>query len=89
MDTIATAEEITKRYAKEPKNYTFRVSLNDGIQTSFMIDYIQKKSYKRIGLMHDSTGWGQSGRDTAQRLLKEANIRSPRALRCSTRTTPT
>ena len=37
-----------------------------------MIDYIQKKHYKRIGLMHDSTGWGQSGRDTALRLLKEA-----------------
>ena len=74
MDTIATAEEIIKRYAKAPKNYIFRVSLNDGIQTSFMIDYIQKKGYKRIGLMHDSTGWGQSGRDTALRLLKEANI---------------
>ena len=74
MDTIATAEDITKRYAKEPKNYVFRVSLNDGIQTSFMIDFIQKKGFKKIGLMHDSTGWGQSGRDTALRLLKDANI---------------
>jgi len=74
MDTIATAEDITKRYAKEPKNYIFRVSLNDGIQTSFMIDYIQKKGLKKIGLMHDSTGWGQSGRDTALRMMKEANI---------------
>ena len=74
MDTIATAEDIIKRYSKEPKNYIFRVSLNDGIQTSFMIDYIQKKGLKKIGLMHDSTGWGQSGRDTALRLMKEANI---------------
>ena len=74
MDTIATAEPIIERYAKAPKSYIFRVSLNDGIQTSFMIDYIQKKGYKRIGLIHDSTGWGQSGRDTALRLLKEANI---------------
>ena len=74
MDTIATAEDITKRYAKEPKNYVFRVSLNDGIQTSFMIDYIQKKGFKKIGLMHDSTGWGQSGRDTALRMMKDANI---------------
>ncbi len=74
MDTIATAEPIIERYAKAPKNYIFRVSLNDGIQTSFMIDYIQKKKYQRIGLMHDSTGWGQSGRETALRLLKDANI---------------
>jgi len=74
MDTIATAEPIIERYAKAPKNYIYRVSLNDGIQTSFMIDHIQKKKFQRIGLMHDSTGWGQSGRDTALRLLKEAKI---------------
>lgn len=74
MDTIATAEPIIQRYQNAPKNYIFRASLNDGIQTSFMIDHIQKKKYQRIGLMNDSTGWGQSGRDTAVRLLKEANI---------------
>jgi branched-chain amino acid transport system substrate-binding protein len=74
MDTIATAEQIIDRYAKAPKNYIFRVSLNDGIQTSFMVDHIKQKAYKRIGLMHDSTGWGQSGRDTAQRLFKDNNL---------------
>ena len=74
MDTIATAEQITARYGSQPKNYIFRVSLNDGIQTSVIIDYIKSKNYQRIGLMHDSTGWGQSGRDTALRLLKQANL---------------
>jgi len=74
MDTIATAEQIIERYRSAPKNYIFRVSLNDGIQTSFMIDYIKDRKYQRIGLMHDSTGWGQSGRDTALRLLKEAKL---------------
>jgi branched-chain amino acid transport system substrate-binding protein len=74
MDTIATAEPIIQRYQSAPKSYIFRVSLNDGIQTGIMIDYIQKKRYQRIGLMHDSTGWGQSGRDTALRLLKEAKL---------------
>ena len=74
MDTVATAEQIIERYRSAPKNYIFRVSLNDGIQTSFMIDYIKDRKYQRIGLMNDSTGWGQSGRDTALRLLKEANL---------------
>jgi len=74
MDTIATAEQVIERYQKAPKNYIFRVSLNDGIQTSIMLDYINARKYQRIGLMHDSTGWGQSGRDTALRLLKEANL---------------
>lgn len=74
MDTIATAEPIIQRYANAPKNYIFRVSLNDGIQTSFMIDHIKQKNYQRIGLMHDSTGWGQSGRETALRLFKDNGI---------------
>ena len=74
IDTIATAEQIIERYQNAPKNYIFRVSLNDGIQTSFMIDYIKSRKHQRIGLMHDSTGWGQSGRDTALRLLKDANL---------------
>ena len=74
IDTIATAEQIIERYQTAPKSYIFRVSLNDGIQTSFMIDYIKSRKYQRIGLMHDSTGWGQSGRDTALRLLKDANL---------------
>ena len=74
IDTIATAEQIIERYQTAPKSYIFRVSLNDGIQTSFMIDYIKSRNYQRIGLMHDSTGWGQSGRDTALRLLKNANL---------------
>ncbi len=74
MDTIATSEPIIERYKDAPKNYIYRVSLNDGIQTSFMVDHILAKKYKRVGLMHDSTGWGQSGRDTAIRLLKEAKV---------------
>jgi branched-chain amino acid transport system substrate-binding protein len=74
IDTIATAEPIIQRYQNAPKSYIFRVSLNDGIQTSFMIAHIREKHYQRIGLMHDSTGWGQSGRDTALRLLKEASL---------------
>jgi branched-chain amino acid transport system substrate-binding protein len=74
IDTIATAEQIIARYQTAPKSYIFRVSLNDGIQTSLMIDFIKSRKYQRIGLMHDSTGWGQSGRDTALRLLKDANL---------------
>ena len=74
MDPAATAEQVIERYQAAPKSYIFRVSLNDGIQTSFMIDHIRNRNYQRIGLMHDSTGWGQGGRSTALRLLKEANL---------------
>jgi branched-chain amino acid transport system substrate-binding protein len=69
-----TSEPIITRYENAPKSYTFRTALNDGAQTSLIIDYIKKRGYERIGILHDSTGWGQSGRDTALRLLKEAGI---------------
>ncbi len=74
MVPLPTSEPIIGRYAGEAKHYIYRVTLNDGIQTQFMIDYIKRKGIKRVGLMHDSTGWGQSGRETAVRLLKEAGI---------------
>ena len=74
MVPLPTSEGIIGRYAKEPKHYIFRVSLNDGIQTQFMIDYIKEKKFKRVALMHDSTGWGQSGKETATRLVQVAGM---------------
>ncbi len=74
MVPLPTSEPIIARYSKEPKHYIYRVTLNDGIQTQFIIDYIKKHGMKRIGLVNDSTGWGQSGRETAIRLLKQAGI---------------
>ena len=53
MDPAATAEQVIERYQAAPKSYIFRVSLNDGIQTSFMIDHIRNRNYQRIGLMHE------------------------------------
>ena len=74
MVPLPTSEGIIGRYAKEPKHYIFRVSLNDGIQTQFMIDYIKAKKFTRVALMHDSTGWGQSGKETATRLMQVAGM---------------
>ena len=74
MVPLPTSEPIVERHMSAPKSYVFRTSLNDGIQTSFIIEHIKKKGYRRLGLMHDSTGWGQSGRETALRLLKAAGM---------------
>jgi branched-chain amino acid transport system substrate-binding protein len=50
------------------------VSLNDAIQTAIMLDHVRQQKIARIGLLHDTTGWGQSGRDTAQRLLRQDGL---------------
>ena len=61
---LATAEQVIERYRNAPKNYVFRVSLNDGIQTAIMIDHIKARNYQRIGLMHDRLA-GEGCRDAA------------------------
>ncbi len=59
---VATATAITEKYAKEPKNYIFRVSMVDSAQVTTMLNWmIEKKGFKKIGVMHDTTGYGQNG----------------------------
>ncbi len=74
MDTIATAEQIIERYQERAEELHLP-RLAQRRHPDLVHDRLhQEPKYQRIGLMHDSTGWGQSGRDTALRLLKEANL---------------
>src|SRR5208283_1201832 len=59
MGFAATATEITTRYAKEPQNYMFRISMVDRDQQSLLAAYAVKASKSRIGMMADTTGYGQ------------------------------
>ena len=64
---VATATEITARYAKEPQNYIFRVSMVDREQLALLAAYAVKASKtKKIGIMGDTTGYGQG-------ILKDLN----------------
>ncbi len=64
---VATATEITTRYAKEPQNYIFRVSMVDREQLALLAAYAVKASKtKKIGIMGDTTGYGQG-------ILKDLN----------------
>lgn len=67
---IATATEITTRYAKEPQNYLFRVSMVDREQVSLLAAYAIKASKdKKIAVLADSTGYGQGGIKDATEVL--------------------
>jgi len=65
---IATATDITTRYAKEPQNYLFRISMVDREQVSLLAAYAVKASKnKKIAILADSTGYGQAGiKDTTE-----------------------
>lgn len=68
---IATATEITTRYAKEPQNYLFRVSMVDREQVALLAAYAVKAAKeKKIAVFADSTGYGQGGAKDATEVLK-------------------
>jgi branched-chain amino acid transport system substrate-binding protein len=67
---IATGTEITTRYAKEPQNYLFRVSMVDREQIALLVAYAVKASKSgKIAILGDSTGYGQGGIKDATEVL--------------------
>ena len=67
---IATATEITERYAKEPQNYIFRVSMVDREQLALLAAYATKVSKdKKIAIIADSTGYGQAATKDLKEIL--------------------
>lgn len=59
---VATATDITKRYAGEAQNYIYRVSMVDREQVALLVAYALKASKnQKIAFIADSTGFGQQG----------------------------
>jgi len=73
---IATATEITTRYAKESQNYLFRVSMVDREQVALLAAYAAKASKsKKVAILADSTGYGQGGIKDATEVLAMHGIK--------------
>ncbi|MGE7472321.1 ABC transporter substrate-binding protein [Bosea sp. NPDC003192] len=67
---VATATDITARYAKEPQNYIFRVSMVDREQLALLAAYAVKASKsKSIAIIADTTGYGQAATKDLQEIL--------------------
>lgn len=57
---VATGSAITQRFAGEPHNYIFRLSLIDRDQVALLVAYAVKASRDgKIGIIADTTGYGQ------------------------------
>lgn len=69
---VATATAITKTFEKEAKNYIFRVSPYDRGQVETMLKWlVEEKKFSKIGLLHDTTGYGQGGKTDVESVLKD------------------
>jgi branched-chain amino acid transport system substrate-binding protein len=71
----ATASEITNRYATEPANYIFRVSMRDRDQITLLAAYAVKASKaKKVAIIADTTGYGQQGAKDALEILAKHGV---------------
>lgn len=69
---FATSTAITTTYEKEDKNYIFRYSMLDSLQVTKMLEYIQAKNFQKIGILHDTSGYGVNGmKDVVDQMTKK------------------
>ena len=59
---VATATDITRRYAVESQNFIYRISMVDREQVALLLAYAVKATKnQKIAFIADSTGFGQQG----------------------------
>lgn len=69
---VATGTQITQEYKDADKNYIFRVAPLDGVQVAAILkELIDKQGLTKIGVIHDTEGYGQGGRDDIVKQMKE------------------
>lgn len=70
ISPVATATDITGRYAKTPPNYVFRVSMRDRDQIALLDAYAARASKNgKVAIIADTTGYGQQGAKDALEIL--------------------
>lgn len=69
---VATGTTIVETFAKEPKNYIFRVAPYDKGQVETILKWaVEEKKFTKLGLLHDTTGYGQGGKTDVEAVLKD------------------
>jgi branched-chain amino acid transport system substrate-binding protein len=53
----------------KPRKWVFRASMQDNYQVETILNYAKAKGWDAIGLMHDTSGYGQGSRATADVLI--------------------
>ena len=75
---VATGTKITQEYKDADKHYIFRVAPYDGLQVAAILDeLINKQGLTKLGVIHDTEGYGQGGRDDILKQMKENHNMEP------------
>lgn len=70
MGMIGSGTDITKPMSAGADNYMFRVSMVDREQVAALATYVAKSGIKKIGLMAETTGYGQGGLKDMEEIVK-------------------
>jgi branched-chain amino acid transport system substrate-binding protein len=70
MGMIGSGTDITKPMSPGADNYMFRVSMVDREQIAALATYAAKSGAKKIGLMAETTGYGQGGLKDMEEIVK-------------------
>lgn len=70
MGMIGSGTDITKPMSPGADNYMFRVSMVDREQIAALMAYAVKTGTKKIGLMGETTGYGQGGLKDLEEMAK-------------------
>jgi branched-chain amino acid transport system substrate-binding protein len=70
MGMIGSGTDITKPMSAGADNYMFRVSMVDREQVAGLAAYSAKRGTKKIGLMAETTGYGQGGLKDMEEIVK-------------------
>ncbi|CAM4314642.1 Leucine-binding protein domain-containing protein [Bordetella tumbae] len=76
IGNVASGSDITKPMRPGADNYMFRVSMQDREQVAALMGYVKKnaEASKVIGLMAETTGYGQGGLKDMQEIAKLQGI---------------
>lgn len=70
--SILTRQFLPPRYAD---NYVFRISASDTIQAEMIVrDAVDQRGLKRVAILHDTTNYGQLGRDDLEAALARRGV---------------
>jgi branched-chain amino acid transport system substrate-binding protein len=70
MGMIGSGTDITKPMSPGADNYMFRVSMVDREQVAALVTYALKAGNKKLGLMGETTGYGQGGLKDLEEIFK-------------------
>jgi len=70
MGMIGSGTDITKAMSGDAENYMFRISMVDREQVVGLMAYAKKAGAKKLGLMAETTGYGQGGLKDMQEVAK-------------------